>query len=306
MSDGVRRMPARAGIAALNMLMPGLGLLRLGRLRLGGIFLMVAPGVLLAILLHYVIAPRLTFVGYAASILLVILFYVAAVVASIAVSWRGSRSRAPNMAWWSRWYGLIGVYLVLTLAASFLAEAAHRFYKPFYLPSESMVPTLLVNDRLIASMRGPGELRRGDIILFDVGSRVYISRVAALPGDRIAMDDGVVILNGRPVEQIPAGTQSVAPTIFGTVAQRMREQFPGEARAHEIHDLGYSSYDDMAEQQVAPGHVFVLGDNRDMSADSRVPRTDRGVEQLPITAIRGRALFRTWGPSGKTGAELTP
>ena len=99
-------------------------------------------------------------------------------------------------------------------------------------------------------------------------------------------------------------TDRIQASWQGLRARRLAERFPGEAAPHEIYDTGYSQGDDMAERLVAPGHVFVLGDNRDHSADSRFTRADLGVEQLPIRDIRGRALFYLWGPSGRMGEPL--
>lgn len=304
MSEPRRGIPARIGIAALNLLMPGLGLQRLGRGKAAALFLSLAPAMLLAVLAYYAVAPSLTFAGYAISSLFIIAVYVVAIAASAVMSWRGSREKAPAPPWWSKWYVLVGGYIALSVVGTLLVEAMHGYYKPFYIPAESMTPNLLVNDRLLASMRGPGALRRGDIILFDVGRHIYIQRVAALPGDRIAMQGGVVILNGRPVGQRLLRREMVEGYAGRAEARRLAEQFPGEATSHDIYDFEHGMFDDMAEQRVALGHVFVLGDNRDHSADSRVPRADMGVEQLPIRDIRGRALFHTWGPSGKMGEPL--
>ena len=84
----------------------------------------------------------------------------------------------------------------------------------------------------------------------------------------------------------------------------LAERFPGEGRPHSIYDFGPNRVDDMPEQRVAPGHVFVLGDNRDRSADSRVPQPEMGVEQLPIDHIVGRAIFITWAANGRHGVNL--
>lgn len=194
------------------------------------------------------------------------------------------------------------VVLGLVLAVPLFALGS-GYYRHFYLPSENMAPTLVLNDRVLASMTGPGELRRGDIVLIAVNDQFYVKRVAALPGDRIAMQEGVVILNGRPVAQRFLHEEPYESSL-GTRARRLAEQFPAEAQAHEIYDLQHTEFDDMDEQIVARDRVFVLGDNRDMSADSRVPRDMMGLEQVPLTDVRGLALYRTWGANGWSGEKL--
>ena len=64
-----------------------------------------------------------------------------------------------------------------------------------------------------------------------------------------------------------------------------------------------TAYDDTPEQRVAPGHIFLLGDNRDHSADSRVPIAEMGLEQVPVSAIRGQPLFYYWGSDNSRMGE---
>jgi signal peptidase I len=168
-----------------------------------------------------------------------------------------------------------------------------------------MAPTLSKLDRLVAHMRAPARLRRGDIVLIRVGSVTYVKRVAALPGDRIAMVDGVVILNGHAVPQQLVGEDRVEDGPRGTPASRISEQFPGEARPHHILDLGPTMLDELAETTVAPGHVFLLGDHRDVAADSRVSRRAFGLDQVPIGDIVGTARFIYWsGDRSRIGTAL--
>jgi len=291
----------------LNLLSPGLGLQRLGE-RSAYLFLLISPALLLATIAYYALVPRLNFTGYAVSSLLPLGVYLLAIVATMAMSWRKSREQSVAPPWWSRWYSLVGTYLAVSLVGFLLVEVAHKYYKPFYLPSEAMAPTLLPNDRLIASMDGPGELSRGDVILFDVGDLVYIKRVAALPGDRIELIDGVVHINNRAVASRRIGTERLPfesfPGPIGEIVTRLAEQFPGETAPHQIYDMGPGPSDDFPAVTVPAGHVFVLGDNRDQSADSRISRTEWGVEMLPLTDVRGHALFYTWGPSARMGEPI--
>lgn len=91
-------------------------------------------------------------------------------------------------------------FSVCAMFALLVFLRAAGFYKIFYTPAESMAPTLLKNDRIAVSMRGVSAADRGDVIVFRTrGGSDYVKRVAALPGDRIAVVHGVVILNGHPI-----------------------------------------------------------------------------------------------------------
>jgi signal peptidase I len=184
-----------------------------------------------------------------------------------------------------------GIVVALIILAPF-ALLASGAYRLMYVPAESMLPTFEVGDKFVVRMSAPAQLSRGDIVLVHTpNNSLYVKRVAGLPGDRIAVRDGIVILNGHPVPQLQVGVDRVAPSDFGSTARRLREQFPGEAAPHEIYDAGDTAGDNFAEQAVAPGHVFLLGDNRDHSADSRFSREEMGLEQPTLADIRGVPLF---------------
>lgn len=192
----------------------------------------------------------------------------------------------------------------LAVIAGFLYVATS--YKQFYVPAEGMAPTLQKDDRLVASRGSVEDMRRGDILLFSVGRFTYIQRLAGLPGDRVAMEEGVLVINGSPVPQQLLRTESAEGRPGPSTVRRLREQFPGEASPHEIYDLGPTTVDDMPEQTVRAGHLFFLGDNRDSSADSRVPREEMGADQVPVSDVRGRALFYGYGSSRPFGTSLRP
>jgi signal peptidase I len=116
-----------------------------------------------------------------------------------------------------------------------------------------------------------------DVIAF-VGpdGRDYVKRVVARGGDQVAVVAGVLYLNGRAIPCLP---------VAGGLC---RETLPG-GRAYLIRSDGSGPRANFAELRVPEGHYFVLGDNRDASADSRVPRNEGGVGLVPDAQLIGRA-----------------
>jgi len=201
---------------------------------------------------------------------------------------------------------LAGIVLAVFVAKAAIAE-------PFYVPSGSMEPTLMIGDELLATKYPygygtaslpafivlpnsahilPGLPRRGDVVVFrwpGDRSQVWVKRVIGLPGDRISLTDGRVSINGKPVGLQRDG-QGLAETEDGTnvSAARFIETLP-DGRTHFIYKLSkFDPLDNMPETVVPPGHVFVMGDNRDNSADSRVPVRAGGVGMLPVDNLVGR------------------
>lgn len=209
---------------------------------------------------------------------------------------------------------LAAIVLVVIVAKTALAE-------PFYVPSGSMEPTLQIGDELLATKfsygYGTASLpafidlppsarvfaslpERGDVVVFrwpGNPSQVWVKRVIGLPGDRIALRDGQVWINGKAAELRPDGVGQ-AETEDGSLipAKRFVEILPNNRR-HAIFKLTANDpLDNMAEVVVPPGNLFVMGDNRDNSADSRVPVTAGGVGMLPIDNLVGRVdvLVGSW------------
>jgi signal peptidase I len=294
-SEEARRAAARIGIAALNLVAPGLGLLRVQAGRAAALFLIAPLAPLALVIIAYLILPTLTFASWATVLGLALAALLAVYVIAIVRSWRLSARLLPPGPWWSRWYGMTAILLVLWTLTALLPDFTQSTYKSFYIPSESMLPTFEVGDKVVARMSPPAALSRGDLILADNGSgSIYLKRVAGLPGDRIGVIDGIVTLNGRPVAQRLVGQDRVRPDMYGNIVRRLAEQFPGEASPHEIYDAGDSSGDHFDEVTVAPGHVFLLGDNRDHSADSRFSHEEQGLEQVALSDVRGTPLFFYW------------
>jgi len=201
---------------------------------------------------------------------------------------------------------MVAVFLVVMAAKAALAE-------PFYVPSGSMEPTLMIGDALLATKfpygysaasvplnialpptsRVLGALpERGDVVVFRwPGDRaqVWVKRVVGLPGDRIQMRDGELFINGVGAA-LHADGWGRAENEDGSdvAAQRYVESLPG-GHSHPVFKLrAHGFLDNTPEVTVPADHVFVLGDNRDNSADSRVSVADGGVGLLPTDNLVGR------------------
>lgn len=181
------------------------------------------------------------------------------------------------------------VLAVVLILRSFIVE-------PFQIPSSSMVPTLEVGDYILVNkfaygLRLPvlrdkivavGEPERGDVMVFfpPNDERYFIKRVIGLPGDHIAYRDKVLYINGEPADQLLLAELPVGrPTLI------LAEEKLGPVD-HTIHNSLLSPGVDF-EITVAPGHYFMMGDNRDNSSDSRV------WGQVPERNIVGKA-FAIW------------
>lgn len=139
--------------------------------------------------------------------------------------------------------------------------------EPRFIPSESMVPTLQLGDRLVVEKISPHlhAPHYGDIIVFNPppqlqavgfrGNEAFIKRVIGLPGDRIAIQDHQVYRNGEPLTET-------------YVAEAPRYGFP--------------------DYTIPPGYLWVMGDNRNNSNDSHV------WGPLPLQNVMGRAIWRFW------------
>jgi signal peptidase I len=195
---------------------------------------------------------------------------------------------------WRRFIGSTPFLILVALAVAILVKTF--VIQAFYIPSESMVPTLEVGDRVFVSkfMFDGGDIARGDVIVFEnpnaaelpdrsgissvlhwLGEGIgiaqpenedFIKRVIALPGETIEIRHDVVYINGKPLDE-PYLTQAAKDST-------------GEYPLHTVPDDA----------------LFVMGDNRGNSADSRY-----GLGFVPLEKVIGKAFVVIWPPSHMGG-----
>ena len=193
-------------------------------------------------------------------------------------------------------------------------------FQPFSIPSGSMMPTLLVGDYLFVSKYAygysrysfpfspnlfsgriwAGEPKRGDIAVFRYPPDPkidYIKRVVGLPGDRIQMINSVLHINGVAVKRERAGTFSADGSYEQDTRNTpvYRETLPNGVSYDTLDMTPNSSTDNTREFLVPEGHYFMMGDNRDNSADSRL-----AVGFVPFENLVGRAEMIFFSIGGDT------
>lgn len=229
---------------------------------------------------------------------------------------------------------LIKLALIVLIVRSFVAS-------PFNIPSQSMLPRLMIGDYLIVAKwpygfthysipfspplwdgRIFGRLpERGDVVVFKAPptqKQDYIKRVIGLPGDLIQMSKGQLQINGVPVpkKRIADFVEPLTPNSAckGADVSKFREKasdgsercrYPRyeetlpNGKRYAVLDLGPIPQDNTEVLSVPEGYVFVMGDNRDRSADSRFPAVEgQGVGIVPVENIVGRAWFTIFSTDG--------
>jgi len=208
--------------------------------------------------------------------------------------------------------GGIGEFVRAIIYAAIIALVIRTFaFEPFNIPSSSMVPTLLIGDYLFVSKYsyGYGDYgtfwglapfsgrlmdqtpHRGDVVVFKWpgdNSTDYIKRLIGLPGDRVQMKDGILYLNGQAVPRtplshpVPASGQPEPQNVTD-----YNEDLPDGPEHYIRVTENKPNLENTEEFVVPPHHYFMMGDNRDNSADSRDPAGKVGY--VPEENLVGKA-----------------
>jgi signal peptidase I len=208
----------------------------------------------------------------------------------------------------TRLEGVVTVALALIIA--FLMKAL--MFQPFTIPSSSMEPTLHTGDYLVVSKFSYGWSRysfpispplfharifarppqRGDVIVFklprDHGRTDYVKRLIGLPGDRVQIRNGVILINGKALEQTVTGEGWDPESLLRRVIQTRERNFEG--RAYDTYHLSPGQEgENTGVYVVPPNNYFFMGDNRDNSLDSRWPDAV-GVGFVPAENLVGKVI----------------
>ena len=211
-----------------------------------------------------------------------------------------------------------GAILVALLLRAFVFE-------PFHIPSGSMIPTLLVGDfifvnKMAYGLRVPftdpshvhkiGERapKRGDVVVFIVPQHPdvdYVKRVVGVPGDHIEIRDNVVYVNGAEQNRTFVGEYKYTEHSEFTDADIEVSTYEYlenlEGVRHPVLQRKDAGFSRNMSFVVDEGRLFMMGDNRDNSADSRV---EGGIGQIPFSYVKGRASIIWISFGGRAGIRF--
>ena len=168
---------------------------------------------------------------------------------------------------------------------------------------------------------------RGDVVIFKRPGEVpvdWVKRVIGLPGDTVAMDDGQLILNGRRIPKVSEGMVGVPvspnspcrvapgaePVVVRIANERLcrypiyRETLPGGRSYHVLDQVDDQRGDHFGPVKVPAGKIFLMGDNRDDSLDSRFTLDHGGTGLVPVDHLIGKATFAFWSTDGSASYWL--
>jgi signal peptidase I len=292
--DATPTRPRRPWVAVLlALLCNGLGHAYAGHVRLGVFLALGWLGALVIWALGLRIGPG----GAAAGGVLVLAWWLGQAIHAGAVA---RRVTERPRSWLSRPLGIAGFYLVATVLYLGVRSSVQVVVQTAVQSSRSMVPTVVQGDAVVIAPGAP--IERGAVVMHQVpGGRAgaLLKRVVAVAGETVSIRGGRLWIDGKevPLEPVPgpciARFQSAGGVWEQEPCEEYRETIAG--RAHPVYrSPGVIALGDLPEVEVPAGSVFVLGDARDHSQDSR------HFGPVPEAMIVGRVVYVIYsaGPDG--------
>jgi signal peptidase I len=273
--------------AALSFFQPGLGQVYAGAWKLGVALYVVGAAYILVLINATRFLPPTP--AFAAAFLLGFLPYLAIPIDAV-LRVRRPHARAP-VRWFRSTWTAAAVMLAVWVGLSF-ASLNTPGWRAFSIPSGSNLPTLVPGDYVFGQVgRANAIPAYGDMLLFGSPrdpNTIYIKRVVGLPGDRVQLVRGTLVINGQQTKRQFVDDWNAGP--MKRVAKRYEETL-SSGRSYYILASDEGVWENTAEYLVPPRHLFVLGDYRDDSLDSRM------LEQfgfVPMSNVLGPAVTIYW------------
>jgi signal peptidase I len=294
------RFVARLWAALLSLVLPGFGQAFCGAYRRAVWFAFADVLLLLIAMQSAYLWPWLP-----AGTLIAVVWFLATASAVI-LPWWGAidafRFRDYDLARFERHrarYLVYAGFVALFAGRQLMVVVTH--WEPFSIPSTSMEPTALPGDYVLTIngyYRGH-QPQRGELVIFALPSDpsvTFFKRIIGLPGDRIQMQDGILYINDAPVQR-----KAVGPYIFtGEKRPQIFHEYREAMENGASYLIAVEGDDQPLENTqvftVPPGRYFMLGDNRDNSADSRDP--DSGVGFVPLQNLKAYPAFICFSTAG--------
>ena len=275
MDQAKRRIPIVA--FSLSILAPGLGHVYNGNLLKGILFC----GLWFLLFTAAYVGLTGSLSGLICGVIIVIL---CSVFIAIHATIDAVRLQAAHLKWYNKWYVYVCAWLVVILplqAVDLFTQQEIGELKAFRVPMDSMAPTLKKGEYFMAILYQYGDWipERGDIVIFpfsDDRSKRFVKRIVGLPGEQIQIKNKIVFINGQALDD-PWGVRDRNKTFPADISPR----------------------DNYGPVSIPEGYVFVMGDNRDFSSDSRFWGF------VDIEDIQGKPLFIYWSDDlSRVGKQL--
>lgn len=273
--------------AFFSLIVPGLGQLYNTQLKLAVFYFMIGC-IGTAIVLHFRMLATIE------GLFLFCFLFLVMIAGVIHAGISAYRLSPVTLQSYNKKYIYILILVVGVLTSYFSSEDIYENPVHFNVPSLSMTPTLEIGETFIIN-RDVADYDYGDIIVFKLPSDPsidYVKRLVGKPGDKIQYKDGVLYINEKAVPRHSLGkTRQGGMVGLKTVSEMYQQILPNGAKFEILEFADIYPLDNTPAYTVPEGHVFVLGDNRDNSMDSRVMNM---VGFVPIKNIRGKAQFIWW------------